>query len=273
MRRDILLLMFFLGIVTWAVLYLTNRDVTHQDIQTPAQPANEEDARLTAPNLSAAVLPASTGRAFIDDTQPGWRSFGPDDFVRVNDEPDTWRWEGDVLITTGEPIGVLRTRETFKNFEMVIEWQHKTHGGNSGMFAWVPITALDTLEAGELPRMGIEVQMLDHGYAELYEERTGNVGTWFSTNGDIFPVAESELTPFPPTSPNGTRSFPSENRTNGFGEWNHYYVRAINGEIRLWVNGAEVSGGTGAIPAEGHLCMEAEGAPIEFRKLRIRELP
>ena len=32
------------------------------------------------------------------------------------------------------------------------------------------------------------------------------------------------------------------------GEWNHYYVRAINGEIRLWVNGEEVSGGTGCEP-------------------------
>ena len=94
-----------------------------------------------------------------------------------------------------------------------------------------------------------------------------------STNGDIFPVGEAVLEPFSPTSPNGIRSFPSENRSNGFGEWNHYYVLAINGEIRLWVNGAEVSGGTGAVPAEGHLCMEAEGSPIEFRKLRIRELP
>ena len=156
---------------------------------------------------------------------------------------------------------------------MVIEWQHLKSGGNSGMFAWVPITALDTLVAGELPRQGIEVQMLDHGYAEQYEKSTGEKGDWFSTNGDIFPVGESALTPFPPTSPNGVRSFPSENRSNGFGEWNHYYVRAINGEIRLWVNGAEVSGGRSAEPAEGHLCLEAEGSPIEFRKLRIRILP
>ena len=41
----------------------------------------------------------------------------------------------------------------------------------------------------------------------------------------------------------------------------------------LWVNGEEVSGGTGCKPAAGYLCLESEGAPVEFRDLRIRELP
>jgi hypothetical protein len=39
------------------------------------------------------------------------------------------------------------------------------------------------------------------------------------------------------------------------------------------VNGEEVSGGTGAKPDEGYLCLEAEGAPVEFRLIRIRLLP
>ena len=81
------------------------------------------------------------------------------------------------------------------------------------------------------------------------------------------------MTPFPPTSPNGQRSFPSKNLSRGVGEWNHYYVRAINGEVRLWVNGEEVSGGTNIRPASGYLCLESEGAPVEFREFRLRELP
>jgi len=39
------------------------------------------------------------------------------------------------------------------------------------------------------------------------------------------------------------------------------------------VNGEEVSGGTGCEPDRGYLCLESEGSPILFRKLRIRELP
>ena len=52
-----------------------------------------------------------------------------------------------------------------------------------------------------------------------------------------------------------------------------YYIRAINGEVRLWVNGEEVSGGTGCEPKTGFLCLESEGSPVEFRNLKIRELP
>ena len=41
----------------------------------------------------------------------------------------------------------------------------------------------------------------------------------------------------------------------------------------MWVNGEEVSGGSDCNPAEGHLCLEAEGSEIHFRNIRIRELP
>jgi hypothetical protein len=141
------------------------------------------------------------------------------------------------------------------------------------VFVWVPTKALTNLKPGKLPGYGIEVQMLDHGYTRQYEERTGKEGDWFSTNGDIFAVGKSELNPFPPLSPNGSRSFPSKNLSRGHGHWNHYYVRCINGEVRLWVNGEEVSGGNQAKPSRGHICLEAEGSPIEFKNIRIRELP
>jgi hypothetical protein len=137
----------------------------------------------------------------------------------------------------------------------------------------VPDEALKDLQPGALPQFGIEVQMLDHGYKEQYEKKTGRAAEFFTTDGDIFAVGKSKLAPFPPLSPNGSRSFPRSRRSRGVGEWNHYYVRAINGEIRLWVNGEEVSGGSGAEPRTGYLCLEAEGSPIEFRNIRVRELP
>jgi len=81
------------------------------------------------------------------------------------------------------------------------------------------------------------------------------------------------MKPFPPVAPNGRRSFPSKRLTKPVGEWNHYYIRAINGEVRLWVNGEEVSGGEDCTPSNGYLALEAEGSPVEFRNLRLRELP
>ena len=116
--------------------------------------------------------PADQPKAFIDGTGPGWRTLGPNDFARVNDDPDTWRWDGDVLRSTGVPIGVMRTRDQFPNFELVVEWRHLKSAGNSGVFAWVPMKALDGLPPNELPKWGIEVQMLDHGYRQGFGNAT-----------------------------------------------------------------------------------------------------
>lgn len=212
-------------------------------------------------------------RASIDPSGPGWRTLGETDFAGVNGNPDTWTWKDGVLLCSGKPIGVMRTRQKFTNFELVVEWRHLRSAGNSGVFVWVPDEALQQLAPDKLPEWGIEVQMLDHGYKEQYEKRTGKKAESFTTNGDIFAVGKSKLLPFPPLSPNGSRSFPRKDRSRGAGEWNHYYVRAINSEVRLWVNGEEVSGGNGAEPRTGYLCLEAEGSPIEFKNIRIRELP
>jgi hypothetical protein len=217
--------------------------------------------------------PAVLPRAFLDGTGPGWRALGESDFVSVNGNADTWSWKDGVIHCTGTPVGVTRTAKPYTNFELVAQWRHLRSAGNSGIFVWAPEEGLADLAPGRLPRGGIEVQILDHGYAEQYEKKKGKPGDFFTTHGDVFAVGTSKMTPFAPTSPNGKRSFPSKRLSKGVNEWNHYYIRAINGEIRLWVNGDEVSGGTGCEPRSGFLCLESEGAPVEFRAVRIRELP
>jgi hypothetical protein len=212
-------------------------------------------------------------KAYIDGSELGFRELDGDDFENVNCNEDTWAWDGGAVACTGEPVGVIRSQQTFTNFELVAQWRHLESGGNSGIFVWTSDEALADLEPGTLPRGGIEVQVLDHGYTEQYEQSSGQKADWFTTNGDVFPVGTAKMTPLGPTSPSGERSFPRKNLSRGVGEWNHYYIRALNGEVRLWVNGEEVSGGTGCDPRSGYLCLESEGAPVEFRELRVRELP
>jgi hypothetical protein len=212
-------------------------------------------------------------RAFLDGTGPGWKVLGEPDFVNVNGNPDTWTWKDGTVSCTGLPVGVMRTREPYTNFELVARWKHLKSAGNSGIFVWASEDSLKDLKPGSLPRGGIEVQILDHGYADQFEKQSGKKANWFTTHGDVFPVGTSRMKPFPPTSPDGSRSFPSKRLSRGVGEWNHYYVRCINGEVRLWVNGEEVSGGTGCKPASGYLCLESEGSPVEFQDIRIRVLP
>jgi hypothetical protein len=235
-------------------------------------------AAIFATNVNAqasvdAVGSSNSPAARIDGTEPGWRELGEADFVDVNCAPETWQWKDGVVHCSGQPVGVIRSQKTFANFEFIAQWRHLRSGGNSGIFLWTDEAALRDLKPGSLPPGGIEIQVLDHGYTAEYEQASGKKADWFTTNGDVFPVGSAKMKPFPPTSPDGSRSFPRKQLSHGVGEWNHYYVRCLNGEVRLWVNGEEVSGGTDCQPRAGYLCLESEGAPVEFKGLRVRELP
>lgn len=210
----------------------------------------------------------------ITGNEVGWRALQKADFTAVNSNADTWTFDDAKaeITCTGQPVSVIRTEKAFTNFELVVEWMHEKPAGNSGIFVWTSKESLDALKAPGLPKEGIEVQILDLGYKAEFE-KSGKKADWFTCHGDVFPVGKAKLTPFAPVSPDGSRSFPTAETTKPSGEWNHYYVRAINGEIRLWVNGVEVSGGNNSSPNSGHLCLESEGSPIRFRNLKIRELP
>ncbi len=223
--------------------------------------------------LSPFSLTAEPIKPVIDATQPGWRAMTQEDFTKVNSAADTWTWKDDLIICSGQPVSVMRTQKTYRNFELVVEWCHQKPAGNSGVFIWTTPASLEKLTAANAPGLpdGIEIQILDHAFTEKMKA-AGKATDWFGTHGDVFPV-RVKMTPFPPISPDGSRSFPRKELSKGHGQWNHYYIRAINGEVRLWVNGEEVSGGTGCAPADGHICLESEGSPIHFRHLRVRELP
>lgn len=209
----------------------------------------------------------------IDTTAHGWRVLTEADFTHVNSAADTWTWKDNEVHCTGQPLSVLRTTKEYRNFELTFEWMHEKPAGNSGVFIWTTPESIADLTESKKPGLpnGIEVQILDHAFTDNMKA-AGRATDWFTTHGDVFAV-RVKMKPFPPLSPNGTRSFPRANHTKGHGEWNHYYIRAINGEVRLWVNGHEVSGGNECDPANGYICLESEGSPIRFRSLHIRELP
>ncbi len=240
-----------------------------------------------ATSLLSAQESAAPPKAFIDGQGRGWRDLGEADFVNVNCDPKTWTWKDGLAQCTGNPVGVIRTKKELTNLELVAQWRHLKPAGNSGIFLWATEEGMKDLKPNALPRVGIEVQVLDLGYETNFEKSDGKPSDWFTSHGDVFPVGGSKMKAFTPqityTRDDGStyvvgktdssRSFPTKRLTKGVGEWNHYYVRAINGEVRLWVNGEEVSGGENCEPRKGFMCLESEGSPVEFKGLRIRELP
>ena len=220
-------------------------------------------------------------------TNDGWRVLTLEDFVNVNGGPGTWSEREGVLVCSGQPLGGARSTQTYTDFELSLEWRHLEHAGNSGVFLWCPESAFTDLPPGKLPRSGIEVQVLDLGYEENWEAQKGAPSDWFTSHGDVFPVGDSTMTARTPTidyvdaaggtytvgSPTSSRSFPTQRLVRPAGEWNDYFIRAVDGEVELTVNGEQVNGAVRCAPSTGYVALEAEGARIEFRNLRIRELP
>jgi len=56
------------------------------------------------------------------------------------------------------------------------------------------------------------------------------------------------------------------------GEWNEWHVKVVGDRITFWCNGKLAWEGSDLKPARGYVGLQAEGAALEFRNLRIREI-
>ena len=186
-------------------------------------------------------------------------------WVNVNTAEDTWRVENGMLVCSGHPIGVMRTDRQYENFVLHVEWMHTEPGGNSGMFLWTGPVA----NPGTPFPNGIEVQMLELEWPALHK-KDGITPPLAYVHGELFGVGRLKVVP---DNPRGPRSMSIENRCLGRGQWNTYDVVAIDGVLKLSVNGKFVNGISKATQKKGYLCMESEGAKIFFRNIKIMELP
>ncbi len=186
-------------------------------------------------------------------------------WVNVNTDKDTWSVREGLLVSSGKPHGVLRSEKQYENFVLHIEWRHMEAGGNSGVFVWCDAVP----GANRLPS-GVEVQMLELEWPNLNKDKDGNPRPLAYVHGELFGAGKSKVVP---DNPRGERSMSVENRCKGKGEWNTYDVVAVDGTVKLAVNGKFVNGVTKATPKKGYLCLESEGSEVHFRNIRIVELP
>ena len=181
-------------------------------------------------------------------------------WIDVNTSEETWKVKDGVLICSGKPIGVMRTDRQYENFVLEIEWMHMEAGGNSGIFIW----SEGTLYKDNPLTKAIEVQMLELAWAEQHNRTDDYV------HGELFPTMDLTAVP---DNPRGKRSKSIEKRCKGKGEWNKYQVVAVDGTVKLAVNGKFVNGLRNSGRKKGYICLEAEGSEIHFRNIRIMELP
>ena len=186
-------------------------------------------------------------------------------WVNVNTDPDTWSVKKGVLICKGQPIGVMRTDRQYENFILHIEWMHMEPGGNSGTFIW---SDANPNPKSRLPN-GLEVQMLELDWVKL-NTKNGVAPPVAYVEGELFGVGGVTTIP---DNPRGTRSKSLEGRCYPRGQWNTYTVVAVDGTVKLAINGKFVNGISKSTQKKGYICLESEGAEIHFRNIKIMELP
>ncbi len=187
-------------------------------------------------------------------------------WVNVNTAADTWSVRDGLIVCSGHPIGVMRTDRQYENFLLHIEWRHMEAGGNSGVFLWSEGTVP---EGKRLPK-GMETQMLELDWVNQHKRPDGTLPPIAYVHGELFGANGLKTTP---DNPRGERSKSLENRCKGKGQWNTYDVVAVDGVVKLAVNGKFVNGISHASVKKGYLCLESEGAEIHFRNIYIMELP
>ncbi len=211
--------------------------------------------KILALALCVARLHGADGDGFV----PLFNGRDLSNWTNVNVAPETFTVRDGIIVSTGIPTGVIRTKRMYENFIAELEWRHMKEGGNAGFFIYsAPVTAV-----GQPFTKGMEIQIIDRDHPQGIATR----------HGDVFAIHGASFVPYKPHPQGWMRSLPKEKRVKPQGEWNFYRVESMDGRVTLSVNGKEVSGGSNCVPRKGYICLESEGTECHFRNIRIKELP
>jgi putative membrane-bound dehydrogenase-like protein len=176
----------------------------------------------------------------------GWTHHLPDRQAKF---ADVWSVKDGSIVCQGNPVGYIRTTEHYTNFELTLEWRFDPARGPGNSGVLFRMQAPDQV----WPR-SIEAQLM-----------ATNAGDFW--NIEEFPMAvDLERTEGRHT----TRRAPSSEKP--LGEWNSYRIRADRGLVTLEVNGVVQNTASWCAELSGPICLQSEGAYIEFRNIRLRPI-
>ena len=175
---------------------------------------------------------------------------------------DVAQLEDGVLSLTGRPSGYVQTRTWHRDYELELEWRWPDRPGNSGVLVHVTTPLLFY----GWPR-SLEVQL-----------QNGRAGDFWTIGDDVSVLvedADSRRTPRHADDLHRHRRIPRlvDDLERPLGEWNHMRIRCDGDEVTVWVNGIETNRGLRSSIREGAIALQSEGAPIEFRAVRVHPLP
>lgn len=161
---------------------------------------------------------------------------------------ETWAIKpGGILACTGKPAGYIRTEKAYKNYRFRLEYRWPGKTGNNGVLVHM---------VGE-----------DRVWPKSLECQGGfrNQGDFWEIGGFAFNEHKSGG-----HRVRGRRVIKyGEHNEKEPGEWNVYEVWCVGGAVRPYVNGKLMNEASDCAIRGGKICLQSEGAPIEFKSITI----
>jgi hypothetical protein len=151
-----------------------------------------------------------------------------------------------VIHISGSPFGYMRTKESYSDYKLNVEWRWPSEATNSGLF-------IHAQEPDSIWLRCIECQL-----------KAGNAGDFVCMNG-------SDMKEKTDKSKIVVNKYAASSEKPA-GEWNTMEVVCRGNEITVYVNGTLQNKGTGLNITKGSICLQSEGKEIEFRNVFLKKL-
>jgi len=227
----------------------------------------------TASAASTATATTAPISLFNGKDLAGWTPRAKDNSA---DATGTWAVKNGVITGTGKPYGCLRTDKRYANYRLTVEWRwlEGTRGSdekgnprprNSGVF-------LHTQDTTDGWPDCIEAQLQEDHAGDFIISPAINATELTARRAAAIAAAGADETARKKAA--NTRGLPKKNPSSEkpAGQWNRYDIVCDGDTITLTVNGVEQNRLTGLTVREGHIALQAEGAPVEFRNITLAPL-
>lgn len=189
------------------------------------------------------VTPTRRVELFDGQSLSGWTFISK---ATNADAASIWSVRNGVIVCKGRPNGYARTLQSYRDYQLHVEWRWPEGPGNSGVFLHVnlpdqvwPLCLEAQLAAGSAGEVRV------NGGSLVHELTSGNPKS------------------VPPRTPGIEKPV---------GEWNAYDILCRSNTVTIQVNGVLQNEITGASVAGGAIGLQAEGKLVEFRNIFLEPL-
>ncbi len=151
-----------------------------------------------------------------------------------------------VIHIKGDPFGYMRTKQTYSDYNLHVEYRYPSEATNSGVF--IHAQKPDTIWL-----RCIECQL-----------QAGNAGDFVLMNG-------ADMNERTDKSKRVIKKMTASSEKPA-GEWNALEIKCLGNTIEVSVNGTPQNKGTGLNIRQGSICLQSEGKDIEFRNIFLTKL-